>query len=55
MEIIKKVENFPETVIATFSTKIFNLFINLENVEKISSLSCVFAVRKSSYTLIFYE
>lgn len=42
-EVIKKVENFPDTVIVTFSAKIFNLFLNLENVEKISSLSCGFA------------
>ena len=41
---VAKVDNFPETVVVTFSRKIFDIFLAMENIEQISELHCGFAI-----------
>ena len=41
-KVVQPVENFPEVVIVTFSSKICELLVSYEKVEQISELSCGF-------------
>jgi len=40
---VAKVDNFPQTVVVTFSRRIFDVLLKMDNVEQISELGCGFA------------